>query len=211
MRITESIGSLSLAPKLTPASTSLRHCRQPPRLPPRTLSKHRYPIRYQQSTTPISMHFSNLLAAILPVLAAATPIIKPRAGGPSYKLIPANCTITNPLPHASAHCGNGTTNGWMPSPAFTASNQIYSFYLEQPDFESTTSRAQGCLEQCHGLDGCVSALLAYNAPKPKGYYGTAGGQLDVGCMMFNVSLTPKDFVFAPKGQFVNETAGNIYC
>lgn len=156
------------------------------------------------------MLFTTLLtSAALPLLAMASPIVK-RAGGPAFVPLAANCTVVNPLPHASHQCGNGTVNGWMPSNA-TLKNQIYEFYLEQPDFETINARWAGCLEQCNGLDGCKSALLAYNAPTPNGYYGTAGGALDVGCLMFNVSLTPNDFVPATTGNYVNETAGNIYC
>ena len=55
-------------------------------------------------------------------------------------------------------------------------------------------------------------MLAYNAPTPKGYYGTEGGVLEIGCLMFNASFTPNDFVEVEvEGQYVNETAGNIYC
>ncbi|GAB7355867.1 hypothetical protein MBLNU459_g6524t1 [Dothideomycetes sp. NU459] len=156
------------------------------------------------------MLFTTLLSSVaLPLLAAASPVVK-RAGGPAFKPLADNCTIINPLPQASEHYGNGTVNGWTPS-ASAMNNTVYSFYLEQPDFETLDKRWEGCLEQCNGLDGCKSALLAYNAPTPKGYYGTAGGVPEVGCLMFGVYLTPYDFVTATNGTFVNETAANIYC
>ncbi|KAG9723182.1 hypothetical protein KCU73_g13775, partial [Aureobasidium melanogenum] len=53
--------------------------------------------------------------------------------------------------------------------------------------------------------------MAYSAPLPKGWLGLAGGELEVGCFMYNQTLTPLDFVVAEKGQYVNATAGNIYC
>lgn len=54
--------------------------------------------------------------------------------------------------------------------------------------------------------------MAYNAPLPKGWLGLPGGELEVGCFMFNKTLTPLDFVIAEKaGSYVNATAGNIYC
>ena len=157
------------------------------------------------------MLFSSTLALALTITAAAASPIFPRAGGPAFVPIPSDCTITNPLPHASSSCGNGTVNGYMPSPSFTNSSAIYSFYLGEPDYEPLNTRWEGCLEQCHGLSGCVSAFLGFNVPTPKGYYGTAGGVLSVACFMFDKYATPNDFVAAPKGQYVNETAGNIYC
>lgn len=53
--------------------------------------------------------------------------------------------------------------------------------------------------------------MAYNAPLPKGWLGLPGGELEVGCFMYNRTLTPLDFVAATEGQYVNATAGNIYC
>lgn len=120
------------------------------------------------------MLFTTLLtSAALPLLAMASPITK-RAGGPAYKPLAANCTLVNPLPQASEKCGNGTSNGWMPSNA-TLENLVYEYYLAQPDFESLSSRWEGCLEQCNGYGTpgqCKSAFLAYNAPTPKGEIGS---------------------------------------
>lgn len=151
-----------------------------------------------------------LFAVSSAVLASAMPL-EVRAGGPSFVPIPQNCTVTNPLPHASQYCGNGTVSGYKPSANFKASHQIYDYYLPAPTGETLNAQWSGCLEQCNGLDGCVSALLAYNAPTPAGYYGTTGGVLEIGCLMFNASMTPNNFVAAAKGHYVNETAGNIYC
>lgn len=150
-----------------------------------------------------------LLAALLPLLTAATPI-KARAGGPAFVPIPANCTVINPLPHAS--CGTANVNGFMPAANFSSSNLIYSSYFD--GFLSQSAQADDCLEQCNGYGDpgeCKSALVAYNVPTPKGYYGTAGGVLETACLLYGAYFTPNDFVTAPAGQYVNETAGNIYC
>jgi len=157
------------------------------------------------------MLFTSILVTLLPLLASATAApLQSRAGGPAYIPIPDNCTIINPLPHASKHYGNGTVNGYQPSQNLLKS-QIYSTYLSEPDYETLGDRWEGCLEQCNGFAGCKTALLAYNVPTPKGYYYTAGGVPSVACLFFNRTATPNDFVAATKGQYVNETAANIYC
>lgn len=156
------------------------------------------------------MLFTTILASSLSALAMASPLTR-RAGGPAYVPIPSDCTVLNPMPKQPATCGNGTVDGMMPSAKFVAASQIYSFYLGQPDFETINTRWEGCLEQCNGLEGCVTAFLGYSVPTPAGYYGTAGGVPSVGCLMFNTTLTPLDFVAAPAEQYVNATAGNIYC
>ncbi|THW84898.1 hypothetical protein D6C97_07471 [Aureobasidium pullulans] len=160
----------------------------------------------------IKMLFSTMLASVaLPILAAATPIdLERRAGGPAIVPLAANCTLMNPLPHASQHPGNGTISGYVPSSSFSAS-KVYSWYIPQPDFLTREARWSNCIEQCNGYSGCVSAYMAYNAPLPKGWLGLPGGELEVGCFMYNRTLTPLDFVVATEGQYVNATAGNIYC
>jgi len=158
------------------------------------------------------MLFTTILSAVaLPVLAAASPIeLDRRAGGPAIVPLASNCTLMNPLPHASQHPGNASISGYQPSALFSSS-QIYSWYIPQPDFISQEARWSNCIQQCNGLSGCVSAFMAYNAPLPKGWLGLPGGELEVGCFMFNKTLTPLDFVAAQKGNYVNATAGNIYC
>ena len=153
------------------------------------------------------MLLTSILTTLLPLLATAAPL-QPRAGGPAYTPIPDNCTIINPLPHASKHYGNGTVNGYQPSQNLLKS-QVYSTYLSEPDYETLGDRWEGCLEQCNGFAGCKSALLAYNVPTPKGYYYTAGGVPSVACLFFNRTATPNDFVAATKDQYVNETAANL--
>lgn len=157
------------------------------------------------------MLFSTLCTtAVLPLLALASPI-KPRAGGPGFTPIPANCTLANPLPPSPAHVANGTTNNWAPTAA-VMNQTVYSFYLAQPDFMSYSGRYEECLEQCNSLSGCKSVLFANNAPTPKGYFGTAGGVPEVGCVMFGVYLTPDDFEMSSNETlWVNETAANIQC
>ena len=56
------------------------------------------------------------------------------------------------------------------------------------------------------VGGCRSALIAYQVPIPK-----AEEYLTLACLHFNEYLSPHDFVPAPAGQWVQETAGNIYC
>jgi hypothetical protein len=159
-----------------------------------------------------TMLFSTTLAAVaLPLLATASPIeLARRAGGPAIVPLADNCTLINPLPHASQHPGNASISGYQPSTLFTTS-QIYSWYIPQPDFLSQEARWSNCIQQCNGYTGCESAFMAYNAPLPKGWLGLPGGELEVGCFMFNRTLTPLDFVVAEKGNYVNATAGNIYC
>ncbi|KAK4544136.1 hypothetical protein LTR36_004634 [Oleoguttula mirabilis] len=150
-----------------------------------------------------------LLASVLPLLAAASPI-QPRAGGPIAEPIPSNCTLINPLPHAS--CGNATTSGYMPTSNFTATNLVYSAYFE--GFLSQPAQATECMQQCYGFGDkgdCKSALLGYRIPTPKGYYGTVGGDLETACLLYGAYLNPNVFVPAPSGQYVNATAQNIYC
>lgn len=157
------------------------------------------------------MHYLILLtAALLPVLSLSAPLTT-RAGGPAITPLSANCTLIDPLPHASQHPGNGTINNYAPSAA-ALNSTVYQFYLSQPDFVTYEKRYEQCLEQCNGLSGCVSVLFSDNAPTPKGYYGTEGGVPSVGCIMFGRYLVPGDFVAVSNSSlWTNETAANIYC
>jgi len=150
------------------------------------------------------MFASTLLLAALPLLASASPITS-RAGGPTAIPIPANCTVINPLPHAS--CGTGNVNGWQPQVA--TDNFIFSAYFGGTG--SAASQADFCFQQCHGYLNCVSAVLAQNVPTPKGYYGSEGGELSTACLFYDIYLNPNDFVPAPEGQWLNATAASIYC
>ncbi|KAK5119630.1 hypothetical protein LTR85_007459 [Meristemomyces frigidus] len=155
------------------------------------------------------MHVYMLFATLLPALAACSPI-RSRAGGPIAEPIPSNCTLINPLPHAS--CGNTTTSGYMPRSNFTAANLVYSAYFE--GFLSQSAQATECMQQCYGYGepgDCKSALVGYSIPTPKGYYGTAGGVLETACLLYGAYMDPTVFVAAPSGQYVNLTAVNIYC
>jgi len=150
-----------------------------------------------------------LLSSLLALLATASPIA-PRAGGPVAGTIPANCTVMNPLPHAA--CGTANVHGYMPSANFTSSHLLYSSYFEGT--LSQSAQATQCMEQCYGYGTpgqCKSVLVGYQIPTPKGYYGTAGGVLETACLLYSAYLVPTDFVAAPSGQYVNETAGSIYC
>ncbi|TKA70692.1 hypothetical protein B0A55_06996 [Friedmanniomyces simplex] len=149
------------------------------------------------------------LASILPLLAASIPL-SPRAGAPAFVPIPANCTVINPLPHAA---GVASVNGYMPASNFTTSHLLYAAYFDAP--YNQTMQSELCLEQCYGYGypaNCKSALLAYWVPIPKGYYGSSGNEMShTACLLYDAYLDPNLFVAAPSGQYVNETAGSIYC
>ena len=152
------------------------------------------------------MKSNYFLTSLLPLLAAASPIEK-RAGGPAIVPIPSNCTIINPLPHAA--CGTANVNGWMP-----ASNEslLYSAYFD--GFLNQSEQAEQCLEQCYGYGNpgqCKSAFVGYQIPTPPGYFGTNGGDLETACLLYSTYSDPTNFTVAPAGQYLNATAGNIYC
>ena len=74
--------------------------------------------------------------------------------------------------------------------------------------------AEQCLQQCYGYGNhveCKTAFWAENVVVPAGYYGTPGGQLSTGCIMFSRALESSDFVAAPEGQATDAFAGNIAC
>ena len=73
------------------------------------------------------MQLTLLLAAVLSLLATASPLI-PRAGGPEAKPIPKSCTVVNLLPHAV--CGTANVDGFMPSSTFSNANLLYQAYFE---------------------------------------------------------------------------------
>jgi hypothetical protein len=153
--------------------------------------------------------YTTLLAAFLPLMASATPLLK-RAGGPTPSPIPNDCTVINPLPHAA--CGVGNVDGWAPTKDFTEAHQLYASYFGS--FASISDQWTQCVESCCGYGDtgdCKSALLAYQVPTPAGYYGTAGGVLETACLLYDDYLTPNDFEAAEDGQYQNATAGSIYC
>ncbi|EDU45592.1 hypothetical protein A1F94_002948 [Pyrenophora tritici-repentis] len=149
---------------------------------------------------------TTFLIAAISSLASALPTsnIVPRAGGPAITPIPSTCAVTSPMPASNA--------SYMPAPA-TKSDILYSAYYSA--FSSnTTAMAQQCLEQCYGYGyhvECKTAYWAQNVAVPAGYYGTAGGQLETACLMFNRALTSDDFVVAPEGQGTDAVARNIVC
>ncbi|KAI8938363.1 hypothetical protein NX059_004258 [Plenodomus lindquistii] len=128
-----------------------------------------------------------------------------RAGGPAIVPLPANCTVTSPLPITP-----GTS--YIPAPA-TNSEILYNAYY--PSFTANrTLMAEQCLQQCYGYGyhvECKTAYWAENVPTPAGYYGTPGGDLSTACVLFTRALTAIDFVVAPMGQATDAFAGNIAC
>ncbi|KAL2356545.1 hypothetical protein BJ546DRAFT_838554 [Cryomyces antarcticus] len=172
-----------------------------------------------------------LLTTLLPLLATSTstpPLhryrlaLAPRAGAPAIVPIPADCTVTNPLPPSN---NSNTTTTYAPSPNATVS-LLYAFYLAQPILPNTSALFTQCLEQCYGygLPGsCRSAVLAENVPVPGraatagagGAGATGGGSADVllgtACLMFSRVLGTVDWVVADKGTWTAERAGVIEC
>ena len=158
------------------------------------------------------MAIYNYILLLLPLLSSTvsgTPIDK-RAGGPAAVPIPSNCTTINPLPHAQ--CGTGNVNGYAVSPKFSNTSALYSSYYTATG--SVAEASDFCFKQCYGYGNkgdCKSAVFAYNVPTPKGYYGTAGGDLMNACLMYKDYLSPLEFGKAEKGQWTNATAVSIYC
>jgi hypothetical protein len=151
------------------------------------------------------------LTTFLLALTHASPIL-PRAGagGPIAKPIPESCTITNPLPHTN--CSLPSTSGHKPSPSFTSNHTLYEAYFDLPT--PAEELWTQCSQQCYGYGDegdCKSAVLAYEVPVPEGYYGAEGGDLAIGCLLFDQYLTPEDFEEAVEGQWVDERAGSIRC
>jgi hypothetical protein len=159
------------------------------------------------------MAIYNYIMLLLPLLSSVvsgSPILDKRAGGPAAVPIPSNCTKINPLPHA--HCGTGNVNGYAVSPTFSNTSALYSSYYSASG--SVAEASDFCFKQCYGFGPkgvCKSAVFARNVPKPKGYFGTAGGVLEDACLMYMEYLSPLDFVKAEPGQWTNATAVSIYC
>ncbi|OAL03305.1 hypothetical protein IQ06DRAFT_291122 [Phaeosphaeriaceae sp. SRC1lsM3a] len=155
-----------------------------------------------QTTT--SLLIAAAFATVASALPATTDSVK-RAGGPAIVPIPATCTVTSPLP-------DSPTTSYIPSPS-TNNILLYSAYY--PSFSTnTTAMAEQCLQQCYGYGThveCKTAFWAENLVVPAGYYGTPGGQLSTGCLLFSQALTSSDFVAAPEGQATDAFAGTIAC
>jgi hypothetical protein len=95
----------------------------------------------------------------------------------------------------------------------TADDVLYNAYY--PSFSTNkTAMAEQCLQQCYGYGNhveCKTAFWAENIVVPAGYYGTPGGQLSTGCVLFSRTLESGDFVAAPEGQATDAFAGSIAC
>lgn len=181
-------------------------------------AKHRCKTNYTELKPPLSktntisnnMQPSTLLASFLPLLASASPLLVPRAGGPTAKPIPPTCTVINPLPHAA--CGTSNIDGYKPDPSFVQSHLLYEAYFASS--LSLEAQAKQCKQQCYGFGNvgdCVASFVGYNVPVPEGYMGSEGGELVTACLLFGEWLTPLDFVRAGEGRYVNATAASIYC
>jgi hypothetical protein len=158
------------------------------------------------------MRLLNLtLTSLLLSLTYASPIT-PRAGagGPIAKPIPSTCNITNPLTHTGFN--TTITSGYKPSLIFTSTHLLYEAYFDLPT--PAEELWTQCSQQCYGYGDegdCKSAVLAYEIQVPEGYYGTEGGELAIGCLMFDEYLAPDDFEEAGEGEWVDERAGSVHC
>jgi hypothetical protein len=173
------------------------------------------------------MHLTTLLHTLLPLLALADPITVRAgagAGGPVPKPIPSTCTITDPLPHSNCTTTNTTTTNLKPTLNFTELHTLYAAYFSLPTPASELWTQ--CSEQCYGYgerserseDGeqgdegqCKSAVLAYDVPTPKGYYGGAGGELVIACLLFDGEIGVGDWEKAAEGEWNMVRAGNLRC
>jgi hypothetical protein len=179
----------------SPATYDTSHLR------PRATYDHELP------TILIKMLTFTILASLVTLtLALPSSTLSKRAGGPAISPIPSSCTISHPLPTATAD------ETYIPAPS-TSGVLIYSAYYPSPSTNKTALALQ-CLQQCYGYGykgDCVASYWAENVPTPSGYYGTAGGYLETACLYYSRELTETDFVVAPKGQATTPSAGNISC
>jgi hypothetical protein len=156
------------------------------------------------------MCLATLAAMLFSLTISATPIaLRAGAGGPTPKPIPFTCTLANPLPHSN--CSTTTISNYKPTSNFTSTHTLYASYFDLPT--PTSELWEQCSQQCYGYgeEGeCKSAVLAHDVPTPEGYYGGPGGELMIGCLMFDEYLTPNDFEKV-EGQWNNVKAGNLKC
>lgn len=154
------------------------------------------------------MRASTLAASLLAAtLATASPIANlPRAGAPSYVPITPPCSVSYPL---SSSPSNATV-AYAPAAALTAAHKIYSWDrpLSDEAYVNATTLWSNCVEQCNGLDGCVSAFLAYNVPG-ESHYGGPAGNPSIGCRMYDVAVRESDFVGVANGTYERAVAGVI--
>lgn len=161
------------------------------------------------------MHILLALVSFLALTHASPVVPRAGAGGPIAKPIPSTCTITNPLPQNTTNWDiNNTTNtsGYMPSLVFTSTHLLYEAYFDLPT--PPEQLWTQCRQQCYGYGeerDCKSVVLAYEVPVPEGYYGAKGGELAMGCLMFDEYIMLEDFEEAVEGQWVGERAGSIHC
>jgi hypothetical protein len=156
----------------------------------------------QTITSLFSLTAFTTLVSALPVM---NTVLITRAGGPAIISIPASCNITDPL-------ANQPSERYIPA-ATTKSALLYSAYYSSLSTNKTAMSEQ-CLEQCYGYGNhveCKTAFWGENLVVPAGYYGTPGGQLSTGCLLFNQALDISDFVIAHESQVLNPVARNIKC
>ncbi|KAF2489300.1 hypothetical protein BU16DRAFT_544696 [Lophium mytilinum] len=148
-----------------------------------------------------------LLATSAFAIPLSKPISKPltpRAGGPAFTPIPATCPVYTVLPVPLS----SSPPRYAPLASVDTSNQVYAAYWD-PSSTNDTDVYIGCLEQCNGFSGCKAAYIAWDVPTPAGYYGTPGGDLMTGCLMYNRTLVVGDFGVAKEGTHRDGRMGNL--
>jgi hypothetical protein len=158
------------------------------------------------------MHLTIFISSLFLISVFASPIInRAGAGGPIAKPIPSTCDITSPLPHSN--CSITTpTSGYKPNSTFASDHTLYESYFDLPT--PAKELWEQCSQQCYGygdVGECKSAILAYDVPTPKGYYGGSGGELKIACLLFDRFLAEDVLEAAPEGQWLDAMAGNLYC
>jgi hypothetical protein len=147
---------------------------------------------------------STIVLAALTTFGAAMPTSNnARAGGPIAKPIPSSCTVTSLIL-------TGSTQGYVPAAAVSS---FYSAYYPSPS-SNKTAMAQQCLEQCYGYGDstqCKTAYWAESVEVPSSYYNSPPGTYETGCLFYNQTLSPTDFVTAPEGHGTTPYAATIQC
>ena len=175
--------------------------------------------------------FSSFAVVLLALLQHASAVsvgkIEPLAGGaPSAPI--GTCNVSYPMTHPDTFVISPLA--FRPADSALDKYLIYSYDLPKPagwvkrcTQEELQPLWNTCLERCNGLRVssqaanndtsaglavCRSAFLAYNVPAaPK--FNVTGGQLGIGCRMFNQTLTSTSFVQVTNGTYQYAIAANL--
>ena len=166
-----------------------------------------------------------LLALLHQASAVSVGKIEPLAGGaPSAPT--ASCNVSYPMTHPDSFVASPVA--FRPTDSTFNNYLIYGYDIPKPagwvkrcTQEELQPLWNTCLERCNGLRVssqaasndtsvglCRSAFLAYNVPAaPK--FNVTGGQLGIGCRMFNQTLTSTSFVQVTNGTYQYAIAANL--